>query len=113
MSQRTDSEIEQWVLRELSFGKKIESKELCVSCCTGVVTLAGSVEHYRDKIAAEIAALRAPDVIRAINLIALKPCMALIEQRYITLPLSPPSAEEGVITTVRADQQPMRTAHHV
>lgn len=110
MTQKTDSEIEQWVLRELGSDKKIESKELCVFCCDGVVTLAGSVEHSRDKIAAELAALRAPDVLDVTDRIALKPCMALIEQRFLALPFSPPSAK-AVLPCVRADQQFMRTAH--
>ena len=53
MFMKTDSEIEQWVLRALSLSGKICSREVCVFACDGVVSLRGSAESSKDKVAIE------------------------------------------------------------
>lgn len=58
----TDSEIEQWVLRELQLNSQITSKELCVCCDGGVATLSGTVTDEKQKHAADHAAARARGV---------------------------------------------------
>lgn len=63
----TDSEIEQWVLRELRFSGNIESRELCVSSHQGIVTLGGTVPSRISKVAAKRAALRARGVKNVVN----------------------------------------------
>jgi len=63
----TDSEIEQWVLRELRFAGNIESRELCVSSHQGIVTLGGTVPSRIGKVAAKRAALRARGVKSVVN----------------------------------------------
>ena len=63
----TDSEIEQWVLRELDFAGNIQSRELCVSAHQGIVTLDGTVPSRMSKSLATRAALRARGVKRVIN----------------------------------------------
>ena len=63
----TDSEIEQWVLRELQFAGNVESRELCVSAQRGIVTLDGTVPNRVSKMAAKRAALRARGVKSVVN----------------------------------------------
>jgi hypothetical protein len=63
----TDSEIEQWVLRELKFAEQIHSRELCVSAHQGIVTLGGTVPNRLTKVAAKRAALRAHGVKGVVN----------------------------------------------
>ena len=63
----TDSEIEQWVLRELRFAGNIESRELCVSAQRGIVTLDGTVPGRLSKAVAKRAALRARGVRSVVN----------------------------------------------
>ena len=63
----TDSEIEQWVLREFQFAEQIRSRELCVSAHRGIVTLDGTVPSRMCKAAAKRAALRARGVKSVIN----------------------------------------------
>jgi BON domain len=63
----TDSEIEQWVLRELQFAGNIQSRELCVSAHRGIVTLDGTVPSRMSKVAAKRAALKARGVKNVIN----------------------------------------------
>jgi hypothetical protein len=63
----TDSEIEQWVLRELEFAGSIESRELCVSSQRGIVTLGGTVPNRTSRVAAKRAALRARGVRSVVN----------------------------------------------
>lgn len=63
----TDSEIEQWVIRELRFAGRIESRELCVSVRQGIVTLGGTVPSRISKMAAKRAALRARGVKSVVN----------------------------------------------
>src|ERR1044071_4490564 len=63
----TDSEIEQWVLKELRFAGSIESCELCVSSQRGIVTLGGTVPNRTSRVAAKRAALRARGVRSVVN----------------------------------------------
>jgi len=63
----TDSEIEQWVLRELRFAGNIESRELCVSAHRGIVTLDGTVPSRLSKAVAKRAALKARGVKSVVN----------------------------------------------
>ena len=63
----TDSESEQWVLRELRFAVRVESHELCVSVLQGIVTLGGTVPSRISKMAAKRAALRARGVKSVVN----------------------------------------------
>jgi hypothetical protein len=80
MPKKTDSEIEQWVLRELRSSGKVGSREICVFACGEVVTLKGSVQSYKSKLAAEEAAYRVAGVLEIINEIRVKPYTALIEK---------------------------------
>ena|SRR5262245_31848660 len=63
----TDSEIEQWVLREFQFDEQIHSRELCVSAHRGIVTLDGTVPNRTSRAAAKRAALRARGVKSVVN----------------------------------------------
>jgi hypothetical protein len=62
---KTDSEIEQWVLKELT--KSLLPKEVCILSYDGVVRLTGTVQSYRDKQAVEEAARRASGVVDVLN----------------------------------------------
>lgn len=62
-----DSEIEQWVLRELRQQRNGSSKEICVYATDGIATLTGSVRTRYEKSAAQKAALRAEAVIAVVN----------------------------------------------
>ena len=80
MPRKTDSEMEQWVLRELSLSKKVCSPEICVLACDGVVSLRGSARSNKDKLAIEEATLRATGVVGVMNEMRVKPSTALIEK---------------------------------
>jgi osmotically-inducible protein OsmY len=73
----TDNFIEQWVLRELSFAPALRSRELCVVCSDGVVTLFGTVWDEGSMRAAERAAKQAPNVGRVVNRIRIKPSIVV------------------------------------
>ena len=79
MTRKTDSEIEQWVLRELTLSE-IRLREVSVFSRDGVVTLRGSAQTYQDKRAVEEAARRATGVVDVLNEMRLKPSTALIER---------------------------------
>ena len=72
-----DSEVEQWVLRELSLSE-IRSREVSVFARDGVVRLRGTAQSNSDKLAIEEAALRANGVTGVINEMIVKPSTALI-----------------------------------
>jgi hypothetical protein len=63
----TDSEIEQWVLREFQLAEQIHSREVCVTAHRGIVTLDGTVPSRMSKVAAKRAALRARGVKSVVN----------------------------------------------
>lgn len=79
MPSMRDSEVEQWVLRELSLSE-IRSREVSVLARDGVVRLRGTAESIRDKLAIEGATLRANGVTGVINEMRVKPSTALIEK---------------------------------
>ena len=65
-----DSEIEQWVLKELGRqrnGNRNRYKEICVCATNGIVTLQGTVRTRYEKSNAQKAALRAQAVTVVIN----------------------------------------------
>jgi BON domain-containing protein len=62
-----DSEIEQWVLRELGQHRNGNSKEICVYVTDGIVTLKGSVRTRYEKSTVQKTALRADAVIAVVN----------------------------------------------
>lgn len=86
MLRKPDSEVEQWVLRELSLSKKVCSPEVCVLARDGVVRLRGSAQSYQDKLAIEEAARRATGVVGVVNEMRVKPCTALIEKVSARVP---------------------------
>jgi osmotically-inducible protein OsmY len=67
-----DSEIEQWVLREISLAAGSCLKELCVLSVDGVVNLKGTVPRRSDRLAVQQAAERAKGVIQVINSVNLR-----------------------------------------
>ena len=69
----TDSEIEQWVLREFQFAEQVHSRELCVSANQGIVTLDGTVPNRLSKAMAKRAALRARGVKSVVNNLRAQP----------------------------------------
>ena len=79
MPRKRDSEVEQWVLRELSLSE-IRSCEICVFATDEVVTLRGSAETHQEKLAAEQAARRATGVVGVVNKMRVKPSTALIKR---------------------------------
>lgn len=81
MHLHTDSETEQWVLKELSLNKKLRSREICVFACDGVVTLQGSAPSYSDSLAAEEATRGAPGVVSVLNEIRVRMPAGLIAER--------------------------------
>ena len=61
-----DSEIEQWVLRELA-RQRNSYKEICVCATAGIVTLQGTVRTRYERSNAQKAALRARSVTSVVN----------------------------------------------
>ena len=83
MHLHTDSETEQWVLRELSLHEKIRSREICVLARDGVVRLLGSTQSYGDRIAVEEATRGAPGVVSVVNEMTVKaPSGSIAEGRH-------------------------------
>jgi hypothetical protein len=78
MPRKTDSEVEQWVLRELSLSKKVCSREVCVFASDGVVRIRGSAQNDGDKLGIEEAVRRATGVVGVVNEMRIKPCTSLI-----------------------------------
>ena len=72
MWQKRDSEIEQWLLRELRLEHAVSSKELCIFCSDGIATLNGTVKNDREERAALRAAERVAGVLRVINNIGVR-----------------------------------------
>jgi hypothetical protein len=68
-----DSEIEQWVLKEIRLTTQRCLKELCVFSSNGVVSLKGTVRSRTVKLAVQEAAERAKGVIAVINELNLRP----------------------------------------
>ena len=102
MPRKRDSEVEQWVLRELSLSKKVCSPEICVFSRDGVITLRGSAQTYHDKLAVEEATRRATGVVGVVNEMRVKPSTALIEKVPFTQSPSP-----GLLIQPTAIQRPV------
>jgi hypothetical protein len=88
MRGKTDSEVEQWVLRELSLGEKVCSREICVLASDGVVRLQGSAQSDEDKLAIEETICRAAGVVRVVNEMRVKPVVALSKRIPLSVPLT-------------------------
>lgn len=59
---KTDQQLQQDVIDELRWDPRITEKEIAVAARNGVITLAGTVESYAQKMAAEAAAERVSGV---------------------------------------------------
>jgi osmotically-inducible protein OsmY len=70
---RTDSEIQQDVLRELKWDTRVDETDVGVEVDEGVVTLSGTVTSWGKRFAAEEAAHRVRGVLDVANDIAIKP----------------------------------------
>ena len=86
MRKLRDSEIEQWVLRELGLSNAIHSREICVLARDGVVTLRGTVAGFSNKMAASHAARVALGVVSVVNRMRVKP--EPVMARSVTVPLA-------------------------
>ena len=81
-----DSEIEQWVLKELGRqrnGHRNRNKEICVCATDGIVTLNGTVRTRYEKSNAQKAALRAQAVTEVINNLKVLPPEPPIKVRAV------------------------------
>jgi BON domain-containing protein len=110
MFMKTDSEIEQWVLRALSFSGTICSREVCVFACDGVVSLRGSAESSEDKVAIEQATSRAIGGVSVVNELRIRPCTAPIEKVLASVPLAESSIPGVLIQPVAIKQPAVKTA---
>jgi osmotically-inducible protein OsmY len=72
LAKRTDSEIQQSVLRELKWDTRVEETDVGVQVDGGVVTLAGTVTSWGKKMAAEEAAHRVWGVLDVANDLVVK-----------------------------------------
>jgi osmotically-inducible protein OsmY len=72
MSELTDKQIRQAVLRELEWEPQVKSTEIGVSVSDGVVTLTGYVDSYSKRYHAERAALRVASVRAVANELQVK-----------------------------------------
>jgi osmotically-inducible protein OsmY len=76
MATKTDSEIEQAVLRELSLNRNIHSREVCVFASQGVVRIKGSARSRADQLAVEESVKRVTDIAGVVNEMIVKPAPA-------------------------------------
>jgi osmotically-inducible protein OsmY len=67
MQTKSDSEIQQEVLRELKWDTRVEETEVGVTVERGIVTLTGTVDSYAKKLAAQDAAHRVYGVLDVAN----------------------------------------------
>jgi osmotically-inducible protein OsmY len=65
--ERSDPEIEEDVRAELEWQPGLDATDIAVSVRNGIVTLAGFVHHYNDKVTAEVAAKRVAGVVAVAN----------------------------------------------
>jgi osmotically-inducible protein OsmY len=70
---RTDSEIQQAVLRELKWDTRVEETDVGVEVDGGIVTLTGTVTSWAKRIAAQEAAHRVVGVLDVANDLVVKP----------------------------------------
>src|SRR3982075_1666214 len=76
---RSDSEIERDVREELKWDPDLNADDIAVSVKNGVVTLAGFVPSYSDRLEAEAAAKRVAGVLAVANDIEVR--LPAIDQR--------------------------------
>jgi osmotically-inducible protein OsmY len=88
MGAKTDSEVEQVVLRELSLSENVYSREICVLARDGVVQLHGSAQSDEDKLAIEETIGRAAGVVRVVNEMRVKAVVAVIKRIPMSVPLT-------------------------
>jgi hypothetical protein len=88
MRGKTDGEVEQGVLRELSLREKVCSREICVLARDGVVRLQGSAQSDEDKLAIEETIGRAAGVVRVVNELRVNAVVALIKRMPMSVPLT-------------------------
>lgn len=93
---KTDSEMEQWVLRKLKSLEDFGSAEICVQCHEGVVRLCGSVPSDANKLAVELAVVQIPGLAGIVNDLKIDSyemsetsATLTSSQKFITVPLSP------------------------
>ncbi len=67
MQTKSDSQIQQEVLRELKWDTRVEETEVGVAVDNGIVTLTGAVDSYAKKLAAQEAAHRLVGVLDVAN----------------------------------------------
>ena len=100
---RTDSEIEQWVLRELGLANDLGSPEIWVQSHDGVVTLNGSVPNYANRLAAQRAAYRVTGIADVVNEIKVKPHSIENRQRSTSVTLSEPFQPSALLPPPRSE----------
>ena len=67
MSMRTDSDIEKDVQQEVRSDPQIRAEDIAIAVVNGVVTLAGFVHSYRERVQAEVDAKRVAGVLGVAN----------------------------------------------
>ncbi|HXI22821.1 MAG TPA: BON domain-containing protein [Pyrinomonadaceae bacterium] len=96
MLTKTDSEVEQWVLRALSLSEKVRSPEICVLARDGLVTLRGTAQSTQDKLEIEEATRRVTGVVGVVNELRVKANSTVTENESAMVPpkelLSQPSS---------------------
>lgn len=90
MHDKRDSEIEQWVLRELLLARNLASQEMCVLASDGVVTLSGSVQNGANKSAAEEAVHHVVGVHSIVNNLKIKAHSSEIRKSAMPIALLKP-----------------------
>lgn len=73
LERRSDTELEQRIMRELKWDSRINSASISVDVKNGVVTLTGAVPTYLQKLEAQSAAHRVVGVLDVANDIEVKP----------------------------------------
>jgi hypothetical protein len=97
-----DSEIEQWVLKELGRQRNGSSKEICVHATDGIVTLTGSVRTRYEKSMVQKAALRAEAVIGVVNHLKVSPLETSIKPPTMAVRSNPPPLQVQYQQAARA-----------
>jgi osmotically-inducible protein OsmY len=72
-TKKTDSEIQQDVIRELKWDTRVDETDVGIEVDRGVVTLTGTVDNWAKKLAAQEAAHRVAGVLDVANDIQIKP----------------------------------------
>ena len=107
---KTDSEIEQWVLRELGLEKDLGSREICVQSHDGVVTLHGTLPNHENKLAAQRAAYRVAGIADVVNDIMVKPGRAEMSESSAIVALSEPFQPGALPPPLRSEDPVSKSA---